>query len=211
MVGGASQRRGMLLYCSVFLVSSQAAGGEGGLPAPPEEVEHHPLPPPPAAAVVIPPLPGDGEGGGKGKGRGKGKRAQGPAWSSWNILDADGVHLGCIKWGESDQILCAHCEVKAPGQEFKQHGLCRVNRTVKAHATKPWQGRPLGFLVAWLRKARLDTCDDRASHKDHLSLLSLQERQVARTWLINSANFNALLDFERPRFPGEAEEPEVYE
>ncbi len=49
----------------------------------------------------------------------------------------------------------AHC--RSPG-----HGLCRVNRTCNGSDTKQAQGRPVGFLAAWLLVG--DMYPDRASH-----------------------------------------------
>ena len=62
----------------------------------------------------------------------------------------DGRQLPYIKHYTDDKgtnQLGAHCRHPDHGSE------CRVNRTVKEGASKPAQGRPLGFLLAWLKCA----------------------------------------------------------
>ena len=58
------------------------------------------------------------------------------------------------------------------------HGLCRKTRTSRP-GRRSAQGRPLGFLVAWLVKARtFHGADARARHFGYTP--ALRERQLAR-------------------------------
>jgi hypothetical protein len=176
----------------------------------PEIVDGHgggvPVVPPEGAGDVVV-VEGDGGGGGKGGGKGKHK---GPVWPSWDIIDSDGTFLGCIKYGVKDGILSAHCLYTEPGANDCRHGLCRANRTVKGcgddGGSRPWQGRPVGFLVAWLRHSRDMLCHSRGIHKGCLNTITEDERESARTLVEYSPRFSAILNFERDLRPGEPRE-----
>ena len=83
------------------------------------------------------------------------------------------------------------------------HGTCRKTQTSRA-GRRPGQGRPLGLLVAWLRRW---TCDCRDFHKLSLPLISHDDRVQAREWLEGLPGSAALLACERPRRADEASEP----
>ena len=78
------------------------------------------------------------------------------------------------------------------------------------------QGRPLGFLVAWLRLGR--TAADKAAHGKHKKecttpgsvLFSGADaaRTSARTWVQAQPSFAALTCKERAQWTGEGAEPE---
>lgn len=112
---------------------------------------------------------------------------------------------GVIRYLPATSVLIAACD--HPG-----HGDCRRQKTVSASNTNTpkgqGQGRPLGFLVAWLR----EQCnhDDRAKHVRFNP--SLAQRQNARQWLFShdlagaeASEFSQ--QFERARRAGEEEEP----
>ena len=94
--------------------------------------------------------------------------------------------FGSLRYDTSLRILAAHCSCGC-------HGVCRMNRTVKPAARRGEQGRPLGFLLAWLLAPHKypATFPDRASHaelavpngtySDH-RVVSYEERCRLRAW-----------------------------
>jgi hypothetical protein len=87
---------------------------------------------------------------------------------------------------------------------------CRVNRRFLGRkGVRPGshpQGRPLGALVAWLRRP----CEgDQQGHRALWTAeeLSLERRQEARQWAEGRVDFAALLERERAPGPGEPSEP----
>ena len=87
------------------------------------------------------------------------------------------------------------------------HGSrCRKVRTAKARAAKPAQGRPIGYLAAWLAQ-HAATQDE---HK-HIPLPSFEARLAARQVVQDLPGARAaLLDFERVVREGEGIEPTGY-
>ncbi|CAK0794624.1 unnamed protein product, partial [Prorocentrum cordatum] len=86
------------------------------------------------------------------------------------------------------------------------HVKCRKHRTIK-HGPRPQQGRPIGYLVAWLRKHA-----EYGSQLTHGSCnwISKEDRVAARAAFAGMGpRAQALLAIERPRRPGEAAEPDV--
>lgn len=75
-----------------------------------------------------------------------------------------------------------------------RHG-CRVTRTSTARASKPAQGRPLGFLTAWLQSPCRST-------REHCSpaakVFSYEERLAARRRFAEKPGARLLLALERP-------------
>lgn len=145
------------------------------------------------------------------KGRGRGKGATGGAWPRFEVRDEHVTLLGCLKWGEAGSVLSAHCLWRDPSgsdDDGPVHGLCRLDRTVKPSDGRPQQGRPVGFLVAWLWRSSAHP--DRASHfADRLGgRISLAERQAARAWAESAPTMAFPLSVERPRRAGEEAEPE---
>ena len=86
-----------------------------------------------------------------------------------------------------------------------KHGLCRATRTVHPGKRKR-QGRPLGFLAAWLKGGTLDGMDIKEIHRWYSPALAL--RKAARDELKDLPGFAAFAEFEREQRPGEASEPE---
>lgn len=145
---------------------------------------------------------GDGvvqSGGTAGKGKGTGKSI-GPAWPSFDVRDTTGEVVGQIKYGSAGGILSAHCLNPS-------HGLCRLQRTVRASEHRPSQGRPLGFLIAWLWRGHLH--ESRESHfADRIGdVVTFDDRCAARVWAEGSEAMAFPLSKERPLRPGEAPEP----
>lgn len=115
---------------------------------------------------------------------------------------------GSISFYENKAIFQATCF--APGH--RDGGRCVKTRTSQAGASRPQQGRPLGYLVAWLwqqnafpdRQGHFD-CDSRRGTE-----LSNAERLVARSCArAEYPDFATLESHERPLRVGEAEEPEL--
>lgn len=86
------------------------------------------------------------------------------------------------------------------------HGArCRKTKTSNASLRNPAQGRPCGFLRAWLLRAGdFSTADE---HK-WMCHPSFEERQSARQSLLNDPAAAALLSHERQQRSGEGPEPE---
>ena len=88
------------------------------------------------------------------------------------------------------------------------HKKCRKQRTLLPRKTASGslaQGRPIGYLVAWLQAgSRVGvTCG-----KDHKKAkVTLEQRQQAREQFKLLADAQLLLDDEREQRPGEPEEP----
>ncbi len=122
--------------------------------------------------------------------------------------------MGFILYNAKANSLDAHC-LRHKGNPTLH---CVVNRTV-AEGRKQAQGRPLGFLVAWLR------CACRFEHgpagRDHhflarlgstkgmefLAIGTSAERQAARAWVKHAPEMRPLVERERPPHEGEPEEP----
>lgn len=73
-----------------------------------------------------------------------GKPLKDHAAPSVDIFDADGMKLGRIVWHAKDKELYATCaDIKCGCKKTK-------TRRVTPNDAKPAQGRPLGYLMAWL-------------------------------------------------------------
>ena len=76
----------------------------------------------------------------------------------YKVFDDAGVHIGDLVWNKSSVSLDAHCHCK--------HGKCHCDRTIKASTRgRKNQGRPLGFLVAWLFLGNMCNADEHAKLK----------------------------------------------
>jgi hypothetical protein len=91
------------------------------------------------------------------RGRAKGS-ARDPylSYQRYPVHDDDGEYLGAVLYNQNHQSLDAHCERHAGDTR-----ACTMSRTVLPYtagamstARREIQGRPLGFLVAWLRYGR---------------------------------------------------------
>jgi hypothetical protein len=154
-------------------------------------------------AALPPPVP---LGGGHGKAKGKGKF--GDAWTRVQVGD-----FGFIVYDDGKRTiphrnptLNAHCTC--------EHGLCRVNRTCIRGVHQAGRGRPLGFLICWLRAGKGATCANRAAHHSLSTRpmqlaeeISFAKRSAAREWASGIPEFAPFFAAERARFPGEGPEP----
>ena len=82
------------------------------------------------------------------------------------------------------------------------HGSCIKTKTAK-DGPKRGQGRPLGFLSAWLRCG--PACANKAEHMP--KKVSLEQRQAGRDMVMVSKNARTFLELEREQKLGEPEEP----
>ena len=85
-----------------------------------------------------------------------------------------------------------------------RHEDCRKSRTGKPSASRPSQGRPLGYLTAWLQQSH-----DWASRYEHVHCADpTQQACVAgRKFLHDLGGVDDFFQYERPRHPGESDEP----
>ncbi len=117
---------------------------------------------------------------------------------------ADGlfrVNNGVIAFHNSTHRFDARCGNASHGS------LCRLTRSANASkkGNNPGQGRPLGFLAAWLLHS------DAASREDHASatgFITFDERKAERA-KFQCHTGRLLLQFERPQEPDEDSEPEI--
>ena len=128
------------------------------------------------------------------------------AWDTWQVC-RDGVFYGVIKCG-GDGIMSAHCRWVAPGEVDGCHGVCRLNRTCRA-GRNPSQGRPVGFLLAWLFRAHeFRTREAHFAIRNGEVSCHLGLRAPARAWAVaQSPYFDDLFALERLLAPGEPAEP----
>ena len=94
--------------------------------------------------------------------------------------------------------------------QFQQFPLGRKARTCNP-GRRAGQGRPLGFLRAWLARASSHACFDQLSHKDtgEASVFSTEERRAARHSMDGLEGAEVLKRMERPPSEGEDSEPEA--
>ena len=85
------------------------------------------------------------------------------------------------------------------------HGRCVVSRSAEP-GRRACQGRPLGFITAWLQQG--ETLATRAEHWNRTTWPSHAQRARAREDLTQWSGGAELLLFERPLRPDEATEPE---
>eukprot|EP00971_Amphidinium_carterae_P349278 6490938-Amphidinium_carterae.1 len=105
-----------------------------------------------------------------------------------------------FKW--QDESLYAHCS---------RHKNCRKVRTTKPGNRRPGQGRPLGYLVAWLTAPDLQIGLTAGEHEHFLP--SLSDRKEARAKLRSMCGSDWLFALERPANPeadGSDGEPAVF-
>ena len=102
---------------------------------------------------------------------------------------------GSIVWYAHSQDMTAFCS--APG-----HVECRKTRTARP-GIRPGQGRPLGFLMAWLEKGHEHV--DQQSHVHHCRVTH-EERRDGRLLLMQQAGWEEIANKERPQRGDEPEE-----
>ena len=84
---------------------------------------------------------------------------------------------------------------------------CRKHRVRHGNGRRAEQGRPLGYLAAWLHRGLSEDCLTGALHK--VEVPSLAERRLARAALRATREGRALLAKERPTREDEESEPEI--
>ena len=114
---------------------------------------------------------------------------------------------GDIRFNPKTKVLTAHCWCENHGVH-----VCRKQRTTQAPKRITvrtfGQGRPLGFLGAWLFSQ--DSYENQASHVGALSAsFSLKERVAARKKLKEIGGSDIFFGFERPKDQDEQSEPDT--
>lgn len=110
------------------------------------------------------------------------------------VLDQFDIEVyGLIKIDRKLRSLNAHCMCQGPApwpDHRSGHALtpCRMNRV----ASK----RPLGLLVAWLRKNAHPSVTDRRSHVAQVPLITKEDRDQCREWLRVQPSLAEVLAFE---------------
>jgi hypothetical protein len=140
-------------------------------------------------------------------------RRHGARVGSWQYLDfcsPEGEILGQFVFDVQRKKLNAHCHQAA-------HALlsqtCHMDRTCEGSGlrTRSGQGRPLGFLAAWLLRG--PKCSVKELHSNLKKTLGTrtfqEERLAARQYLKQFPEFQILFELERPPRDGEGEEPEL--
>lgn len=117
--------------------------------------------------------------------------------------EVDAMHIGpgSLTWYSKKNTFYAYCDDARHGGR----GKCRLNRTA-ASGNRRGQGRPLGFLAAWLL--------DHEAHADRLEHVaarpSREARVSARDFLKQLPEGSRFLAYERPERPDDGgSEPEV--
>ena len=111
----------------------------------------------------------------------------------------DGAILGelKIKPGTNDVFATCFCANHWP--------KCVKTKTLNSSDRRPHQGRPVGFLAAWIRDGQ--SCDTASSH-NRACIPSLASRRAARQIVTAELNFQDFASKERAVRDGEGSEPE---
>ena len=113
------------------------------------------------------------------------------------------VDVGEIKYYSRARRFSAFCNQMSHGDR------CRRERTANASRSGiGGQGRPLGYLVAWLSRGHQhETQQEHMNCEDCEVAISLEDRSAARERLQQTLGFEGLFAGERPRRDGEDDEP----
>ena len=157
------------------------------------EIGAVPMPPPPPPLVVERPV----------------ARARGaPLGLRQAALDCMDFEMGRIAWYATKSAFEARCNNPA----HNIGGVCKLTRSnsarKRARDGQPLGGRPLGFMLAWLKSSV--HFPDKQSHwvkSEWERLLTQEVRSACRTELQDSLDGQALLSHERALHAGEPEEP----
>ena len=124
------------------------------------------------------------------------------------VFTEDGAtELGIIKYSQKFQKMSAWCCWRDPSDDpslfsgfWGSHGTCRCDRSVID--TGPGKrGRPLAYLVAWLRRAEMHM--DQKSHNRGQKDITKAERLECRLWISAMPEFDEALSLERALHAGE--------
>ena len=179
-------------------VDGSEAGDEGN--------SEDPLPPPPPSPQPRPPQPPPAGGpGGDHDGAAPKRRKVRAGWERLEVWKDD-QFMGELVWNDAMTSLNAHC----PNAAHCTQGHCHTDRSL-TDGRKAGQGRPLGFLLAWLFEHA--ACATKDLHQDLKKSLGqafgLQKRRDARDWArAQGGAYDELFGKERPRRDGEPDEPD---
>ena len=112
-----------------------------------------------------------------------------------------GNESGAIRYKATDNSLCAHCTI---------HEDCRTTRTCRESKRKnkfTGQGRPLGYLAAWLYNA--ERFKSKREHRRYRPTFT--ERWDARCDFLSERGAWDLVPLERDPFPFETDEPPTFQ
>lgn len=128
---------------------------------------------------------------------GRGGRGDGPGLERFPLPDM----RSDIRLDRGQNTVSAHCIGCG-------HNSCRMERTLKraTGSGKRSAGRPLGPLIAWLRRG--PECDSRSAHKAVQAELSFEERRTARRYGAALPELQELFELDRSPRASEAPEPE---
>jgi hypothetical protein len=116
------------------------------------------------------------------------------------IRGPDGLVVAEIKCNRHEMyVKCPQCKA-----------VRTRNFTRSAQPAKQYQGRPLGYLAAWVLKGSEPQFLDAAEHKHPDSNPTFAERQACRARLAAEPNALVFFNLERKRRRGEGEEPEIF-
>ena len=168
----------------------------------------------PASAGASIPATADGMGRGRGRGRGRGIGERNK-YLPYEVKDAAGVVIGHLLHNEHARSFDMHCHLHpdcAIGRTYVPHdGVGVLERTTAMQQAK---GRPLAFLVAWLRWGQQYA--DRESHMHARFAKGLDaplgngasdERLRARAYVESAPTLAPLRLIERQPRSGEGIEP----
>ena len=164
-------------------------------PEPDQSTEQQDLVDAPLPAPEAPPPPPPGlERAEEARGRIRRAAREGPAQDTIRVDLPHGD--GSLVFYHGTNALQAHCK-------WPSHGDCRKQRTI-VPGRRAGQGRPLGYLTAWLLDAHKHETQNEHNHR---SVVTLEERQNARALLAGLPGSDDLFEKERPRADGEPDEP----
>lgn len=114
---------------------------------------------------------------------------------------------GSITYYPNGDYFVAECQHHIGGTSGKLK--CKRTRTAQgsARGSGP-QGRPLGFLAAYLQHCGGDEIRDPNGHYELAKTLTFEQRREARHWLRSAPGCDQIFAQERPQREGESSEPE---
>ena len=126
------------------------------------------------------------------------------------LLQVHVLHILTSQGTFSPPCIAAAYQDAGTALHHARHGgsaVCRRTRTLNS-GWKPGQGRPLGFLLAWLRAAGNDTKTKACHDKVHVTR---EMRQEARAWLRLCPWYQDLHSLESAKGDDSDSEPEYFE
>ena len=147
----------------------------------------------------------------------------GPAPPAVAAAPAPAAGVAAFRMAAAYVVFCPGGKVVCYGDRMvaeccnPRHGRCVATRTLKGsdNPERSGQGRPAGYLIAWLRKGSEDRIGTKKAHFDDLNAPTKAERQAARDWLkakvaeAGDADAAGILRAEREKRGGEDSEPDV--